>query len=101
MNSPQGLAESVEVVGVVELGRIAATPFKHTKPLAVRVVKCFIINPHGCDNRNFVIYELLGKRMLFEYLRVGPSTVAVKLHDNRLRPLNTHLIDTILVAVQR
>jgi hypothetical protein len=39
--------------------------------------------------------------MLFEYLRVGPSTVAVKLHDNRLRPLNTHLIDTILVAAQR
>jgi ribosomal protein L31E len=50
MNSPQGLAKSEEVVKVVELRWIAATPFKHAKPLAVRVVKRFVMDPHRGDH---------------------------------------------------
>ena len=52
-------------------------------------------------HRYLMINELLGERMLLEYLRVSPSFGSVKLQNNGISTLNPDLIDTIFVAVQR
>jgi len=51
--------------------------------------------------RNFQIGELLAEAMLLEYGFVAPAPGAIELGHNRAAVGQAHLVDPVLVAVQR
>src|SRR6185295_5546348 len=55
----------------------------------------------GCDNRHFGSRELERKRVLFEQCLRAPALGPVELRDARRVGFDTHLVDAVLITVER
>ena len=63
--------------------------------------ECPAISSQGSDYWNLGSGEFQRKTVLFEYSLITPSMGTVELHHDRITRFDTHLVDAILVAVER
>ena len=80
---------------------MTASAGKRRNQKALSLVERCTINFHGCYNRQIVVDQFLGEGMLFQNLRPGPAVRAIELDDDRVCLFDAHLIDAVLVAVER
>ena len=76
-------------------------PWKSGNQKALCLLQCRTVNFHRCNNGETVTNQFLRKGMLFQNLLAGPTPWPIELDDDWFGFLEAHLIDAILVAVQR
>ncbi|MNP26031.1 hypothetical protein D3C76_1188650 [compost metagenome] len=101
MQAAEQLAKAVELVEVARLRSVAAAAGEQGETEALMFEQGAAVVLHRRNHRHFAVGEFGGEAVLFEDRRIAPAAWAVELGDQRLRVFDAHLIDAVLVAVQR
>ena len=73
---------------------------KDGNPVALGLVQGPAINGYWRNDRQAVIDQLLCESMFFKDLWSRPALRSIKLHDDRVRILDAHLVNPILIAIE-
>ena len=100
VQAPEQLPQAIELVEVARLRRAATATGKQgeTKP-GVFVQTDAVVNQRRY-HRHVAFGQFEGEAVLFQNRFVGPALRAIELGDQRLGVFDTHLIDTVFIAVE-
>ncbi len=101
VNPADESSQPFERLAVLELGRPAAAAGKDREAKALEAGEGLAVENERRHDGNLVAVELRGEGVLLEDLRVGPARRTVELGHDLRAVLHAHLIDAVLVAVQR
>ncbi len=101
VDAPEEAADPFQHFFVLELRRPAAAAREDGEAEAGEFVQGFFADHPRGDDGNFALGQLDGKGMVLEDLRVAPAIGAVELRHHVGVVLQAHLVDAVLVAVER
>ena len=101
MDAAEKAPHPLQGVGAVELGHASALLGIHGEAEAGVGVERGAVQHQRGDHRNFARGQLGRERVFFQDGGVAPAFGAIELDHHRRRILHAHLVDAVLVAVQR
>ena len=93
--------ELPEQFEIIEVRRAAAAAGIHRHAEVPDLVQRTAVDTEGRDDRYLLLRELRRKPVLFQYRLVGPAVRAIEFRNDGVVVVDTHLVDAILVAVER
>ena len=96
MDAADEAADPLERLAIVELRRAAAAPRIDGDPEIGEAQRL-----ERRDHGNLALGELVREGVLFVDLRIAPASGPVELRDERRPIVEPHLVDAVLVAVER
>ena len=101
MHAPEQLAEAIQLVEVARLRRASAAAREQRETKAAMLEQRLAIAQQWRHHRHFVFGQFQAEGVLFADCRIAPAVRAIELGDQRRFVLDAHLIDAVLVAVER
>src|SRR5690606_17078246 len=101
VNAPEKAPHPLALRARAQLRPAASAPLEHGEAEALVLEQRAPVLDDRRHHRNFGGGELEREAVLLLDRRIAPAIRAIELHDERYALLDSHLIDTILVTVQR
>src|SRR5690606_12252250 len=101
MDTSDEAAEPLERVLVLQFGGASASARIDRKSEARMMMQRPPFEDERRHHRNLALGEFLRESMLFQNLRIAPTRRPVELCDHRRFVFEPHLIDAVLVTVER
>ena len=101
MHAAQQLAEAIELVEIAGLRCAAAAAREEGEAKAGVLEQRAAVALERCHHRHLVLGQFQTELVLLEDRRVAPATRTIELGDQRRFVFDAHLIDAVLVAVER
>lgn len=90
-----------QVVGVLQINRASREALENRHAESVKGNEGLTLECDRGTHRNIEIAQLARERVLLANLRIAPASRSIELNDQAITALDAHLINPILVAVQR
>ena len=101
MNSRQESPELLQKIHIIQVRCSAAPALEDRKAERTGLMQRLAAELQRRDNWQFRIAEFLGKAVLLEDCVITPAIGAIEFGDNRRPVLDTDLVNTVLVTVER
>ncbi|MCY1512112.1 hypothetical protein D9M68_465600 [compost metagenome] len=101
VEAAEELAEAEKLVQVARLGGAAATAGEQGEAEAGVLEQAFTITQQRRHHGHFTFRQFGAETVFLTDRRVAPALRAIELGDQRLGVFDAHLVDAVLVAVQR
>jgi len=101
VDAPEKTPQHTAILGPCQLRPAPPAGRKNGEPIATGLQQCLAVDHQGRDHRDLPLCQFQGKSVLLEDGRVTPSAGTIKLGDHRSALLHAHLVDPVLVAVER